>query len=374
MRRSASQPCLASGTGGRRTATATASRSLDVDVPRCCRPPPSSRRSSDSDARPAHWPRSPASLLAFLPPPPSDAPLDARSMGEKKPKAPSSWRPARRPSKGKLQALAALLFVCALHSLSRVMRRERRPTSDRPPTAADERAGEAGLAIRYEEVPSGRPDVLRYAALDSDDDPVSVRAWMEAVASSSGASAASALSDLVAASPFASVLFETPGTNWVTSGKVQFEFALVNEPTLARFAESDPDRYAFEEHFRRCRGGSAVGGGWGNKEDGEEEAACAFDNLGKDARLVAPLPLPGIGHRAYAHLASFVRGAPRSQVAEFWRRGAHEYLETLKSKEGGGGGGAKTWFSTNGMGVAWLHLRLDARPKYYSYGPFARAS
>ena len=28
------------------------------------------------------------------------------------------------------------------------------------------------------------------------------------------------------------------------------------------------------------------------------------------------------------------------------------------------------WLSTNGLGVAWLHARIDARPKYYSHRPY----
>jgi len=28
------------------------------------------------------------------------------------------------------------------------------------------------------------------------------------------------------------------------------------------------------------------------------------------------------------------------------------------------------WVSTSGLGVAWLHVRLDARPKYYQYTPY----
>lgn len=31
------------------------------------------------------------------------------------------------------------------------------------------------------------------------------------------------------------------------------------------------------------------------------------------------------------------------------------------------------WLSTAGAGVAWLHVRLDDRPKYYSYRPYTLA-
>ena len=31
---------------------------------------------------------------------------------------------------------------------------------------------------------------------------------------------------------------------------------------------------------------------------------------------------------------------------------------------------APAWVSTSGLGVSWLHIRIDTRPKYYSYAPF----
>jgi|TARA_B110000114_G_scaffold61516_1_gene65428 hypothetical protein len=30
------------------------------------------------------------------------------------------------------------------------------------------------------------------------------------------------------------------------------------------------------------------------------------------------------------------------------------------------------WVSTNGGGVSWLHIRLDAKPKYYQYEPYKK--
>jgi hypothetical protein len=28
------------------------------------------------------------------------------------------------------------------------------------------------------------------------------------------------------------------------------------------------------------------------------------------------------------------------------------------------------WLSTSGLGVAWLHIRLDSTPKYYQHQPY----
>ena len=90
----------------------------------------------------------------------------------------------------------------------------------------------------------------------------------------------------------------------------------------------------------------------------------AFDNLGGDALLIAPTP--GGSVDAYPHLAAFLRNAPPIQVKSLWQttsRCVHENLSRTPR-----------WLSTAGFGVAWLHLRLDTRPKYYRFTPYKVAS
>ena len=237
--------------------------------------------------------------------------------------------------------------------------------------------------INYVEVDSGRDDVKRYAAVikskqpsssnndeNNNYDPVTIRAWMTIVYSGSpiGNQAAAELSNVIASSPFDSVLFETPGCNWINSAMKPFEFVLVNEPRLKAFAEINPDRHAFEEYFA-----SPLCSSSGN--DGGSDpitAVCAFPNLGKDATLISPLPQSGINEASYSHLASFLRNAPQEQITQFWKLSAKSYIEELKHKHERINEHVGTWFSTNGMGVAWLHLRIDSAPKYYSYGSFTK--
>jgi hypothetical protein len=223
-------------------------------------------------------------------------------------------------------------------------------------------------SVEYVEVPSGEGGAMRYAAYlrrGQTTTVMSVRSWMTLVASPDGAAAAGGLSGAIASSPYPSLLFETPGTTWSASERVPFEFALVDLPPLGRFAEAGPDRGAFATHFDDP-----------SSSCGDERGACSFENLGGDATLVSPSPPPNVADDAtYSHLAKFVREAPESQVSEFWRLAASTYLDVLRRKHEDGGRGrdaeeAGTWFSTNGMGVAWLHLRIDDRPKYYSYAPF----
>jgi hypothetical protein len=144
-----------------------------------------------------------------------------------------------------------------------------------------------------------------------------------------------------------------------------------------------------------------------------------FTNLGRDAALVSPCPLDlpagdAPPFAAYPHLAAFVRRAPAAQVgrtrlprapglalcsapstrgrlARAWPhrspllvlqvgavwgavgRAALARLGLGPPPHGGlgsAGEDAPLWISTSGLGVYWLHVRLDARPKYYTYAPF----
>ena len=240
--------------------------------------------------------------------------------------------------------------------------------------------------INYIEIDSGRDDVKRYAAVIERKQPssaannvesnnnnyeaVTIRAWMTIVYSGNpiGNQAAAELSKVIASSPFDSVLFETPGCNWINSATKPMEFALVNEPRLKAFAESNPDRHAFEEYFTSQLCSNENDGG----SSGPIATVCAFPNLGRDASLISPLPLSGINEATYSHLTSFIRNAPPEQINQFWKVSAKTFMDELKHRHERMNEHVGTWFSTNGMGVAWLHLRIDSVPKYYSYEPFTK--
>ena len=85
-----------------------------------------------------------------------------------------------------------------------------------------------------------------------------------------------------------------------------------------------------------------------------------FASLGRDAWLVVPCPRGNPD--AYAHLAAFVRRAPAAQQHALWQHVAGAMRRRL--------GRHPVWLSTAGDAVAWLHVRLDDRPKYYHYAPY----
>jgi hypothetical protein len=147
--------------------------------------------------------------------------------------------------------------------------------------------------------------------------------------------------DQLAAAPLSAYRFETPPITTATSGR-DFEFVLLDSPPLAA-AKANPTPFANQI-----------------KSAAANEEVLAFTNLGKDATLVIPLPRGPQG--AYCHLAAFVREAPESQKHALWQLVGRTLEEKI--------GAQPTWLSTAGLGVFWLHVRLDNRPKYYGFAPY----
>lgn len=142
-------------------------------------------------------------------------------------------------------------------------------------------------------------------------------------------------------SPFEAFFWEHPP---VTRGNIQkiYEFVLVNSPQLAKVAA---DWKPFEEKF---------------KVHSSSQSVIAFENLGRDAELIVPSPTNPTSD--YAHFASFLHHAPESQKHDLFVRLADSLSRRINDKP--------TWVSTSGLGVYWLHIRLDTKPKYYSYQPY----
>mmetsp|Transcript_22359 Transcript_22359/g.33033 ORF Transcript_22359/g.33033 Transcript_22359/m.33033 type:complete len:280 (-) Transcript_22359:53-892(-) len=193
----------------------------------------------------------------------------------------------------------------------------------------------------------------RYAAfyygMNAEENPVTIKDWIDAMDSDSEVSLD--IIEHVRNSSYDAVFFETKGCSPENWDKKNFEFVIVDAPRLFSFAEPNPDADVFQQYlnYGKCMNG------------------CAFPNLGNDAILVAPKLQPHEDTRAYSHLAAFCRDAPSNQVVKVWQLAVHEYGKLLKDAQRE----APVWFSTSGMGIAWLHFRLDNRPKYYTFKPFA---
>lgn len=112
----------------------------------------------------------------------------------------------------------------------------------------------------------------------------------------------------------------------------------------AFLASRNPDSRTFREYFD------------------DRNAVVTFPSLGKDALLVVPCPRGE--DSTYTHIGSFVRKAPKEQRDAFWKVAGREMLEAV--------GEEPRWLSTSGLGVFWLHARIDQRPKYYQTREYKR--
>ncbi|WP_164000936.1 DUF6940 family protein [Pyxidicoccus caerfyrddinensis] len=149
------------------------------------------------------------------------------------------------------------------------------------------------------------------------------------------------LTRTLAESPLAAFFWETPAVSAATRERA-FEMVLVDASAL-RTVVAGPESFATY------------------LTPGPAPVRC-FGNLGGDARLVVPCELGP--RQAYAHLARFVREAPEAQTRALWSAVGSEVEAWWASRS------VPVWVSTSGLAVPWLHVRLDARPKYYSHAPY----
>lgn len=135
--------------------------------------------------------------------------------------------------------------------------------------------------------------------------------------------------------PFEAIRWETPALT-IAQLTRPFECVALDSPRLIR----RPNQRAFANQFHTRRRGNIV----------------VFQNLGGDATMLVPRPN---GDKDYCHLLSFMRQSPTETQHELWQNVGDRMLRLVND--------SPRWLSTAGGGVAWLHVRIDSRPKYYHY-------
>jgi hypothetical protein len=152
---------------------------------------------------------------------------------------------------------------------------------------------------------------------------------------------------------FSAIFWECTPVSQSTANSIPLEFVILDAPALS---ERQFDLTAFQDQFQQVAH---------ERDDG----VISFSNLRKDAILVVPTPLEyqtsRFNYPQYmTHLASFHVGASESHVSNLWRGIGKTFLNILGSERDSK---RKFWLSTSGLGVSWLHIRIDTRPKYYNY-------
>jgi len=81
----------------------------------------------------------------------------------------------------------------------------------------------------------------------------------------------------------------------------------------------------------------------------------SFWNLSGNTRLVIPIPKK---NKNFCTLNEFCKNASKTQQQKFWKKVAIEIKKYKKNHE-------KVYLSTHGLGVSYLHIRIESTPKYY---------
>lgn len=149
--------------------------------------------------------------------------------------------------------------------------------------------------------------------------------------------------------PFLTFFIEFPAVSGRTVSVRRFEFVLVDAQALCG---TIPDVDAFSQHFRRS-------------------PVASFLSLSGDAFLFVPVPRSRRGDlSAYTSIAPFVRQrSMRRQVVDVFSCAAKKLLQSLRIDPS-----RDFWLSTSGLGVPWVHVRIDIAPKYYTYTPYKKRS
>ena len=81
-----------------------------------------------------------------------------------------------------------------------------------------------------------------------------------------------------------------------------------------------------------------------------DKNVISFPSLSKNVNLVVPCKKSN--NTKYTSLSTFSRTAPITQQIALWKKVGKK----LKNGD---------WLSTSGLGVSWLHIRIEKIPKYY---------
>ena len=189
------------------------------------------------------------------------------------------------------------------------------------------------------------PSVNRYRFLNADSTPVSFRQAVNLWADEGqGAMFRLFTSLTLASSTFQAFRWETPRVSQATEDR-DFEFVLIDSPSLERKENPAP----FADPFRQQQARDC------------SQVHATFPNIGGNAVMVSPLPASDTGVN-HCHLGSYLRTADQSDCDALWLAVGRAMQQRI--------GERNVWLNTAGGGVAWLHVRLDDRPKYYHHAEY----
>jgi hypothetical protein len=104
-------------------------------------------------------------------------------------------------------------------------------------------------------------------------------------------------------------------------------------------------------------------------DDCLDNSVTSFFNLGHDAMLIIPCFRTQKNNEVVeppsymTHFSSFIKSANTLHISNLWSCLGSQVLQLMQNTENNLM--EKIWISTSGLGVSWLHIRLDSFPKYH---------
>ena len=180
--------------------------------------------------------------------------------------------------------------------------------------------------------------------------------------------------------PYYAYFLEFPPITLNNYKKIPFEFMLIPSEELLTV---EPDYSPFAKKFIKSNSCSST---TSNNQDNPSSSRSSFSqsdsnyngvitfaNLSGDSRLVVPCPYTENDQNInitlnFAHVAKFLKNANKELIRETWKCIVNEATKTMITDHN-----KKLWISTSGLGVSWIHFRLDSRPKYYHWDEYINA-
>jgi hypothetical protein len=169
----------------------------------------------------------------------------------------------------------------------------------------------------------------------------------------------------MAITEFEAVFWECKPVSRNTLDNTIFEFIIISSVSLGK---REVDTIPFEEHFIKAK----------------ESRVTSFKSTSGDAMLVVPCPpiitdLPpattittNVDHplQYMTHLASFMRFSDHDHIILLFKELGRSMKVVFRQLQEDDQSNTPIWLSTSGLGVSWLHIRLDLTPKYYTFRKF----
>ena len=130
-----------------------------------------------------------------------------------------------------------------------------------------------------------------------------------------------------------------------------FKFYLIDK--TEKLSKMKPDTKTYKKYFDSNKNIKNI--------KNKKENYSTFLNLSGETILTVPKIIPKIlkkNKKAYLNISTFSKNVPIKYQIELWKEVFKQLEKCFKISK-------KCYLNTHGLGIGWLHIRIDKTPKYY---------